>query len=86
LVRGVEASGTEELTMGQDRVVDEGRILGYRYAVVEIREGEYIWWAERPGGTACWKGNVFAVPTSPEEAKKQINEMLQKFGVHTEPD
>jgi hypothetical protein len=70
--------------MGHDTVVDEGRISGYQYAVVEIREGEYIWWAERPGGTTCWKGNAFAVPTTLEEAKKQISEMLQKYGVGLE--
>ena len=67
--------------MGHAMVVDEGRISGYQYAVVEIRDNEYIWWAERPGGTACWRGNVFAVPRTPEEAKKQITEMLEKFGV-----
>jgi hypothetical protein len=62
-------------------VVDEGRICGYQYAVLEIREGEYIWWAERPGGTACWRGNIHTVPTTLEEAKKQIAEMLENHGV-----
>ena len=70
--------------MDHDWVVDEGRISGYQYAVVEIREGEYIWWAECPGGTSCWKGNAYTVPTTPEEAKEQITEMLQKYGVGLE--
>ena len=70
--------------MGHDIVVDEGRISGYQYAVAEIREGEYIWWVERPGGTACWRGNAYSVPTSPEEAKEQIADMLRKYGVGTE--
>jgi hypothetical protein len=63
-------------------VVDEGRIAGYRYAVFEIKEGEYIWWSERPGGTTCWRGNVHPVPSTVAEAKDQIVESLTKYGVN----
>ena len=62
-------------------IVEEGRILGYQYAVLQLKEGEYVWWAERPNGTACWRGNIFPVPTSIEEAKQQISETLGKYGV-----
>ncbi len=62
-------------------VVDEGRIVGYQYAVLQIKEGEYVWWAERPNGTACWRGNIHPVPTTIEEAKRQIAETLEKYGV-----
>jgi len=62
-------------------VVDEGRIVGYQYAVLQIKEGEYVWWAERPNGTVCWRGNIHPVPTTIEEAKRQIAEALEKYGV-----
>ncbi len=63
-------------------VVDEGRIAGYCYAVIEVKEGEYIWWSERPGGTTCWRGNVHPVPSTVAEAKDQIIESLTKYGVN----
>jgi hypothetical protein len=66
-------------------IVEEGRIVGYQYSILEVKEGEYFWWAERPGGTACWRGNVFPVPTSIEEAKQQISETLEKYGVSVPP-
>ena len=62
-------------------IVDEGRIVGYRYSILQVKEGEYVWWAERPNGTACWRGNIFPVPTTVEEAKRQITETLEKYGV-----
>lgn len=62
-------------------IVEEGRIVGYRYSILELEDGEYVWWAERPNGTACWRGNIFPVPTSVEEAKQQITETLEKYGV-----
>lgn len=65
------------------KVVDEGRIVGYQYAILQMNKGEYIWWAERPNGTACWRGNTYPVPTSIEESKRQIADTLQKFGVST---
>lgn len=62
-------------------VVEEGRIAGYRYAILEIKPEGYLWWAERPGGTACWRGNSYPTPTTVEEAKNQIAETLSKYGV-----
>lgn len=62
-------------------IVEEGRIVGYQYTIFQVNDGEYVWWAERPNGTACWRGNVFPAPTTIEGAKQQITETLEKFGV-----
>jgi hypothetical protein len=65
-------------------VVDEGHISGYKYAVLHRGHGEYIWWAERPGGTTCWRGNTHAIPASVEEAKEQIKAAMAQYGVGAE--
>lgn len=62
-------------------IVEEGRIVGYQYAIFQVKDGEYVWWAERPNGTACWRGNIFPVPTTIDDAKRQIIETLDKYGV-----
>lgn len=62
-------------------ITEEGRIYGYRYAILEVQPGEHIWWAERPGGTTCWRGNCHRVPATAPEAKEQIIEMLATYGV-----
>ncbi len=62
-------------------IVQEGRVQGYRYAILEIHEQQYFWWVERPGGIAFWRGNYHSVPETPEKAKKQITETITKYGV-----
>ena len=62
-------------------VVDEGYISGYRYAIFQKNKGEYIWWVERPGGTACWRENTHPIPSTVEEAKSQIVSTMAQYGV-----
>ncbi len=62
-------------------VVDEGYISGYKYAILQRGRGDYIWWVERPGGTACWRGNCHQIPATVEEAREQIMRTMAEYGV-----